>query len=60
MKPNSLVSSSVSYTYFGNALMQHCNFMKSLYENKTAEKKLLKRILSLHVYYASLNKKATF
>lgn len=40
-------------SYFGNALIQHCNFMKSLYENKTA-KNTLTRNVSLHVYYASL------
>lgn len=39
---------------FGNALIQHCNFMKSLYENKTTAKNTLTRNVSLHVYYASL------
>lgn len=43
-------------SYFGNVLMQRCNFMKSLYENKTTAKKYtFKRNNSLHVYYASLN-----
>lgn len=41
-------------SYFGNALIQHCNFMKSLYENKTTAKNTLTRNVSLHVYYASL------
>lgn len=29
--------------------------MKSLYENKNIAEKMLKGIISLHVYYASLN-----
>lgn len=41
-------------SYFGNALIQHCNFMKSLYEDKKTEKNTLTRNVSLHVYYASL------
>lgn len=41
-------------SYFGNALIQHCYFMKSLYEYKTAAKNTLTRNVSLHVYYASL------
>lgn len=41
-------------SYFSNALIQHCNFMKCLYENKMTAKNTLTRNVSLHVYYATL------
>lgn len=51
-------------SYFGNALIQHCNFMKSFMKMRRLQKKkkkeqankknTLTRNVSLHVYYASL------